>query len=71
MTSTPACDILVLAPHPDDAEIHCGGSIAEAVAAGATVAVCDATEGELGSRGSVALRYEEAAAASAIRRHPR
>jgi bacillithiol biosynthesis deacetylase BshB1 len=57
-------DLLVFAAHPDDAEIHCGATIAVQVRLGATVAVIDATRGELGSRGSVEIREREATAAS-------
>ncbi len=60
------CDILVFAPHPDDAEIHCGATIAGHVRRGARVIVVDATRGELGSRGTVETRAREAAAAAAI-----
>ena len=60
------CDILVFAPHPDDAEIHCGGIIAQSAIDGLKVVICDATEGELGSRGSVPERYQEAAAAAKV-----
>ena len=61
-----ACDLLVLAPHPDDAEIHCGATIAVHVRQGAQVVVVDCTRGELGSRGTVADRDRESAAASAV-----
>ncbi len=57
-------DLLVIAPHPDDAEIHAGGLIAAHVRAGRSVVIVDATAGELGSRGSVAQRVAEAAAAA-------
>lgn len=58
-------DLLVIAPHPDDAEIHAGGLIASHVRAGRSVAIVDATAGELGSRGTPAQRAAEAAAAAA------
>jgi len=60
------CDLLVFAPHPDDAEIHCGGTIAAHVRRGATVVVVDATRGELGSRGTPETRAIEAAEAARI-----
>ena len=60
------CDLLVFAPHPDDAEIHCGATIAAQVRQGARVVICDATRGELGSRGTVAERTAEAAAAAEV-----
>lgn len=59
-------DLLVIAPHPDDAEIHCGGTIAAHVRHGASVAVVDATRGELASRGTPDERAVEAAAAAKI-----
>ena len=61
-----SCDLLVFAPHPDDAELHCGATIARATRLGRRVVVVDATAGELGSRGTVAGRAEEAAAAAAV-----
>ena len=59
-------DILVFSPHPDDAELGCGATIARHARLGASVVVVDATRGELGSRGTVAEREREAAAASKI-----
>jgi bacillithiol biosynthesis deacetylase BshB1 len=60
------CDLLVFAPHPDDAEIHCGATMAAHVRLGARVVVVDATRGELGSRGTPETRAREAAAAATI-----
>jgi bacillithiol biosynthesis deacetylase BshB1 len=59
-------DILVLAAHPDDAEISCAGTIAHHVAMGHKVGIVDFTKGELGTRGTVEIRATEAAAAAAI-----
>lgn len=59
-------DLLVIAPHPDDAEIHAGGLIAAHVRSGARVVVVDATRGELASKGDPATRNAETAAASQI-----
>ena len=42
-------DILVLAAHPDDAELGCGGTIVKHIAAGRKVGVVDFTRGELGT----------------------
>jgi bacillithiol biosynthesis deacetylase BshB1 len=58
-------DILVFAPHPDDAEIGCAGSLIRAVAQGYRVAVADLTAGEGSSRGTVERRAQETADASA------
>lgn len=59
-------DILVLAAHPDDAELGCGGTIAKHVAAGKKVGIVDLTCGELGTRGTAQMRDEEAKASAAI-----
>lgn len=61
-----SCDLLVFAPHPDDAEIHCGATIASHVRQGSSVVVIDATRGELASRGTPEVRSQESAAAAAI-----
>ena len=61
-----SCDLLVIGPHPDDVEIHCGGTIAAHTRRGASVVIIDATRGELGSRGTPAERQQEAAAAAKI-----
>jgi N-acetylglucosamine malate deacetylase 1 len=59
-------DILVLAAHPDDAELGCAGTIARHVAAGYKVGIVDYTQGELGTRGTVETRAQEAAEAARI-----
>ena len=59
-------DVLVLAAHPDDAEIACGGTIAKHVAMGHSVGIVDFTRGELGTRGTPELRAQEAAEAARI-----
>jgi bacillithiol biosynthesis deacetylase BshB1 len=59
-------DILVLAVHPDDAELGCGGTILKHLAMGYKVGVVDLSRGELGTRGSAEIRDKEAAAASEI-----
>lgn len=59
-------DILVIAAHPDDAELGCGGVLAKHVSLGHRVGVVDLTRGELGTRGTPATRDAEAAAASKI-----
>lgn len=59
-------DILVLAAHPDDAELCCGGTIARQIALGNKVGIVDFTRGELGTRGTPELRLQEAAKAAEI-----
>jgi bacillithiol biosynthesis deacetylase BshB1 len=57
-------DLLALGPHPDDVEIACAGTILKVVRQGLSVAVVDATHGEMASRGTAADRDREAAAAA-------
>ena len=59
-------DILAFAAHPDDIELSAAGTIMQAIDDGKTVAIVDLTQGELGSRGTIDTRYEEAEAASDI-----
>lgn len=59
-------DILVLAVHPDDAELGCSGTIAKHIAMGKKVGVVDFTRGELGTRGSAEIRDIEAADSAKI-----
>jgi bacillithiol biosynthesis deacetylase BshB1 len=59
-------DILVFAAHPDDAELSCSGTIMKHISMGKKVGIIDLTQGELGSRGTIDTRYEEAAEASKI-----
>src|SRR5262249_59070593 len=59
-------DLLVFGPHPDDIEIGLGGTIARHTAAGDRVGLCDLTEGELSSNGTVEVRRREAAAAARV-----
>jgi len=54
-------DILAIGVHPDDIELACSGTLLKSIAAGKKVGLLDLTRGELGSRGSAALRDEEAA----------
>lgn len=61
-----AIDYLVIAAHPDDAELCCGGAISKAVRNGKKVAIVDCTRGELGSRGTVDIRRQEAQKAASI-----
>lgn len=53
-------DILVLPAHPDDAELYCSGTIARHIALGKKVGIADLTRGELGTRGTVEIRQQEA-----------
>ena len=59
-------DILVIAAHPDDAELGCGGTIAKQIDAGFKVGILDLTKGELGTRGNEETRKKEAETAAII-----
>ena len=62
----PACDWLVFAAHPDDAELGMGGTLLKAKNRGFEVVVVDWTRGELGTRGNAETRALEAQAASQL-----
>ena len=59
-------DVLAIGVHPDDVELGCSGTLINEVKRGKTVGIVDLTEGELGTRGTVADRYREAADAAKI-----
>lgn len=59
-------DLLIVAPHPDDAEIGVGGTILRSKAQGLSVGVIDLTTGEPTPHGSLEIRARETAAATAI-----
>lgn len=59
-------DILVMAAHPDDAELACSGTIVSQIQQGKKVGIVDFTRGELGTRGTPEIRLAESAAATAI-----
>jgi bacillithiol biosynthesis deacetylase BshB1 len=61
----PDLDYLVIAPHPDDAELGVGGTILMLKAQGAQVGVLDLTDGEPTPHGSPEIRHEETVAATA------
>ncbi|NNG17425.1 MAG: bacillithiol biosynthesis deacetylase BshB1 [Gemmatimonadales bacterium] len=53
-------DMLAIAAHRDDVELTCAGTLLKAVDQGHTTGILDLTAGELGTRGSAAVRAEEA-----------
>lgn len=59
-------DALVIAPHPDDAELGMGGAIMKMISAGMKVGVLDLTSGEPTPFGSEEIRQRETAAATEI-----
>ncbi|MGL6073420.1 MAG: PIG-L family deacetylase [Fimbriiglobus sp.] len=56
-------DVIAVAPHPDDLEILCGGTLAKLVKQGYRVGIFDMTSGEPTPRGSLEKRKAEAEAA--------
>lgn len=59
-------DYLVIAPHPDDAELGAGATLLSLKAEGARVGILDLTNGEPTPHGSPEIRAEETAAATAL-----
>ncbi|MCL7978060.1 MAG: bacillithiol biosynthesis deacetylase BshB1 [marine benthic group bacterium] len=65
MTESPL-DVLAIAPHPDDAELLCGGALARSAALGRRVGILDLTRGETGTKGTPEIRASEARAAAEV-----
>jgi N-acetylglucosamine malate deacetylase 1 len=59
-------DLLAIGVHPDDVELGCSGVIIQEVNKGKKVGIVDLTQGELGTRGTIDTRYEEASRAAMI-----
>jgi len=63
-------DMLVIAPHPDDAELGMGGAIAKFIAQGLKIGVLDLTSGEPTPFGSLEIRDRETAQATQVLQLP-
>jgi N-acetylglucosamine malate deacetylase 1 len=63
---TAPLEVLAIAPHPDDAEIGCGGTLLRAARNGKRTGILELTRGELGTLGTPALRDAEALEAARI-----
>src|SRR5690349_6284318 len=59
-------DLLAVAAHRDDVELTCGGTLIKAARQGHRTAILDLTQGEMGTRGSAALRAAEASRAAEV-----
>ncbi|MBR9979137.1 MAG: bacillithiol biosynthesis deacetylase BshB1 [Bacteroidetes bacterium] len=59
-------DMLAFAPHPDDAELYCAGTLLMSAREGGRVGIVDLTRGELSTRGTPERRVEETAEATRI-----
>jgi bacillithiol biosynthesis deacetylase BshB1 len=62
----PQLDYLIIACHPDDAELCCGGAILSLKAHGAKVGVLDLTDGEPTPHGTLEIRRRETQASTEI-----
>jgi bacillithiol biosynthesis deacetylase BshB1 len=59
-------DVLAIAAHPDDVEMTCAGTLVRLKAAGRRFGIVDLTRGEMGTRGTDAIRRREAERAAEI-----
>jgi len=59
-------DILAVGVHPDDIELACSGTLLAHIALGKTVSLLDLTKGEMGTRGTIHTRKEEAEVSRAM-----
>ena|ERR1051326_3732508 len=59
-------DILAFGAHPDDVELSAAGTILKNISLGKKAGIIDLTRGELGTRGTAAIRDKEAKAAAKI-----
>jgi len=59
-------DILAIGVHPDDVELGCSGTLINEIKSGKKAGILDLTQGELGTRGTIETRYQEAANAAMI-----
>jgi bacillithiol biosynthesis deacetylase BshB1 len=59
-------DLLAITPHPDDAELLCGGTLIRAADQGHKTGILDLSNGELGTHGTAERRRAEAEQAAEI-----
>jgi bacillithiol biosynthesis deacetylase BshB1 len=59
-------DVLAVFSHPDDAELSVGGTLLKLKSLGYRTGVCDMTRGEMGTRGTVEIRAQEAIEAARL-----
>jgi N-acetylglucosamine malate deacetylase 1 len=59
-------DVLAFAPHPDDVELYCSGTLLLLRQQGFRTGIIDLTRGELSTRGTLESRARETAEATAI-----
>ncbi len=59
-------DVLAIGAHPDDVELGCSGTLINEIKKGKKAGIIDLTQGEMGTRGTVETRYNEAKEAAMI-----
>src|SRR3954465_4692502 len=59
-------DVMAIGSHPDDVELGCSGTLIKEINGGKKVGIIDLTQGELGTRGTIETRYQEAANAAMV-----
>jgi bacillithiol biosynthesis deacetylase BshB1 len=59
-------DVLIFGAHPDDVELSCGGTILKLVNKGLKIGIVDLTTGEMGTRGTPAIRLQESQKAAEL-----
>lgn len=59
-------DLLAIGVHPDDVELGCSGTLINEIKLKKKIGIVDLTRGELGTRGTVDTRRQEAAEAAQI-----
>ena len=58
--------ILAIGAHPDDVELGCTGTLINHIKKGQKAGILDLTQGDLGSRGTIESRFEEANASAKV-----
>jgi bacillithiol biosynthesis deacetylase BshB1 len=66
MAQATQLDVLAFAPHRDDIELSCSGTLIKWVQRKAKVGIVEFTAGEMGSRGSARIRQQESAQAAKV-----
>lgn len=66
LDNLPEVDIAFMLPHPGEAELFCGGTIAKLAAAGNRVAILDLTAGEAGTLAKGNIKLDEADTSAAL-----
>jgi bacillithiol biosynthesis deacetylase BshB1 len=62
----PTVDILAIAAHRDDVELTCGGTLIKSAKLGRRTGIVDLSQGEMGTRGSAAIRQRESERAAEV-----